>query len=534
MRKGLFLSRNFGRISESVDIDGLAAAYPDLAVTRVYDHLFGQTQQHDIIQHVEKEQLDGIVFAGPSPSQFDTDLEGESLIKALKRSGVNQNRIAFANLDAQIAMVHSDQRKDATSKARLLIDTALAKVEHCHDVASVSVVPNRAVLVVGGTLGGIVAARELLGRGYKTIVVETSAAWRTQFDAAGKIQEVISQIEGHAHFERFFDAQVTDMAGWCGEYTVQIIVDGQTKNIIVGGVLLCLGQDTDWIDELRPIMHLDTDDDGFLVGPAGAGAKGKTKDPGIWFVPFEASDDRKRIEPADARAAVASLTAALDRGSIEHPVLVSEVDETICGGCGTCVKTCAFSASGVDIDKKISVIDIKRCVGCGNCVTACPTGARNLVTFPTEYVNSAIDILSRGAAENGEPKVLAFLCKNSGYLATDAVADAAISIPGQKYSINIMPLRIECGGNIDTLYILRAFDRGFDGVALVVCKDRHCHYVVGNTDMERRLGLFRAVLRSRGIDDNRMRIIHSAANEGEALNEEFNIFSEELKKMERR
>jgi coenzyme F420-reducing hydrogenase delta subunit/NAD-dependent dihydropyrimidine dehydrogenase PreA subunit len=314
---------------------------------------------------------------------------------------------------------------------------------------------------------------------------------------------------------------------------VELKTRSRTVNLAVGGILLCVGNDTNWIEQLRPKIRLDTDENGLLVGAIGSGFKGKTKDPGIWFVPFEAGSDQFKSEAADAHTAVNSLTAILDENKIEHPVLVSEVDVNQCGGCGTCVKTCAFSASSIDTKEKISIIDLKRCVGCGNCVTSCPTGARDLIAYPTRYVISAIDILSKGAVDGGEPKVLAFLCKNSGYPATDAAGDPVNHLPAGNYSPNVLPLRVECAGNIDTVYIMNAFKKGFDGVALVVCKDGHCHNVVGNTDMERRLGLLRAVMRSRHIDDNRMRIFHMGRREGKRLNEELKAFSEELKEINR-
>jgi len=94
-----------------------------------------------------------------------------------------------------------------------------------------------------------------------------------------------------------------------------------------------------------------------------------------------------------------------------------------------------------------------------------------------------------------------------------------------------LPIQVECGGNIDTLYILKAFSRGFDGVALTVCRDGHCYHVVGNTDMERRIGLFREVLRSRNIDAERLRVINVSPHEGELFSSEIRSFCDELKSM---
>jgi len=330
-----------------------------------------------------------------------------------------------------------------------------------------------------------------------------------------------------------FETEVTDVSGWCGEYRVVLAAKEGQEEILVGGIVVSVGDDVEWIKELRSKMQLDTDSEGLLKGKQRTGLIGATRDPGMWFIPFSKEGDRFAAEASGASMAVVSLTTLLDKNEMGHPVLVSEVDESVCGGCGTCVKTCAFSASSIDLTRNVSVIDPKRCKGCGNCVVACPTGARDLVSFPEEFVIKAIDILSQGVSDDSEPKVLAILCNSSGYSAADAAGDSSNEIPGVKYSPNVMPIRVECGGNVDTQYILSAFSKGFDGVALSVCRDGHCHNIVGNTDMERRLGLFREVLRSRNINDERLRIIHISPHEGKLFSEEIKSFCEELELMDR-
>jgi coenzyme F420-reducing hydrogenase delta subunit len=94
-----------------------------------------------------------------------------------------------------------------------------------------------------------------------------------------------------------------------------------------------------------------------------------------------------------------------------------------------------------------------------------------------------------------------------------------------------MPLLMECAGSVDTQYVLEAFSKGFDGVALFMCRDGHCHNIVGNTDMERRLGLFRTVLRSRNINDERLRLVPVYANDGEVVREEIKSLSDGLTAM---
>ena len=120
-----------------------------------------------------------------------------------------------------------------------------------------------------------------------------------------------------------------------------------------------------------------------------------------------------------------------------------------------------------------------------------------------------------------EPKVLGFLCGGCGYPAGDNAAES-IRSSGTSYPATFLPLRIPCGGRLDTLYVLEAFKTGFDAVAVFRCREGHCHNLIGNLDMDRRVNLLRIVLRSRRIDDSRLRIIDISPFEGERFVEQVN------------
>ncbi|MFC1562551.1 hydrogenase iron-sulfur subunit [candidate division KSB1 bacterium] len=532
MKIGIFLSRDYGVISETVNVDALAVEYSNLAVTKVYDSFFSYEDQQNMLKAVDENSLESIVLAGNSPKYFDSVFNGNYILEKLKNCGINENKIAFANIKEQAALPHEGENEIATKKARLLIDAALAKLEICHNIESLSVSPMRSVLVIGTTAGGLIAAKLLLDKGYKVYLLEKEESIQKQKDIKEDLLPTITVIQSDARAKIFFTAEIEDVYGWCGDYKVTLSTPAGKEEIWVGGIMLCVGDNTEWIKELKPKMQLDTDDEGLLRGVRKKSHIGRTRDPGIWFVPYrKESSDHYASEANGAGIAVLSLTTILDRNEIEHRVLISEVDENVCGGCGTCVKTCAFSASSIDQVKKVSVIDPKRCKGCGNCVVACPTGARDLISFPEKYIFKTIDIFSNGVIDNSEPKVLAIFCNSCGYPALDMAGELSSQFPDLKYSPNLMPVLVECGGNVDTQYILRAFSKGFDGVAISICRDGHCHHIVGNTDMERRVGLFREVLRSRNIDDERLRIIHVSPDEGKLFSEEIISFFGDLKKI---
>jgi ferredoxin len=64
---------------------------------------------------------------------------------------------------------------------------------------------------------------------------------------------------------------------------------------------------------------------------------------------------------------------------IARSAFVNQVDEALCGACGTCLDQCQFGALSLDA---VAAVDATRCVGCGLCVPVCPEGALTLVRRP--------------------------------------------------------------------------------------------------------------------------------------------------------
>ena len=369
----------------------------------------------------------------------------------------------------------------------------------------------------------------MLRKGYRVYILESGPSLRLPAGLTDDLLPILTGVQSNARATFFFNAAIQDLWGFCGQYKVSLTSSGGKHAFAAGGIILSVGNDPAFVKTLGSTLRLSINRDGL---PEQDGARtGQTTDPGIWFIPFTENSGGLDAEVSGAATAVLSLTTVLDAGELEHPLFVTTIDEALCGGCGTCVKTCAFVASRIDLARKLSVIDPERCKGCGNCVTACPTGARDLLSFPREYVTRAIHLLSQATAGHGDPKILAIFCKTCGHLAVDAAGAAATPAAGAAYSPGVMPLLVECGGSVDTQYVLEAFSKGFDGVALFMCRDGHCHNIVGNTDMERRLGLFRTVLRSRHIDGERLRLVPVYADDGRVVSEELKSFSHDLTAM---
>jgi heterodisulfide reductase subunit A len=89
-----------------------------------------------------------------------------------------------------------------------------------------------------------------------------------------------------------------------------------------------------------------------------------------------------------AEAAAGKILSALVPGrKLELEVKTSQILESFCTGCKTCIEVCPYGAISFDEDRQISVVNEVLCHGCGNCAAACPSGAARLkhFTFPQIY-----------------------------------------------------------------------------------------------------------------------------------------------------
>ncbi|MBI5833992.1 MAG: hydrogenase iron-sulfur subunit [Armatimonadetes bacterium] len=522
MTTGLFLSRGGGTISAVLDVDALAARYDQAVTCRVVDSFYEADAQEELLALVKREGLKAVVLAGESVQSFEHTLSGPRFIEDLDAAGVPTTRISFANLAEHVAWAHSGEPAQAAVKARLLIDTALAKAARCHIGEEVLLTPRRAVLVIGGGRRGLAAAKQLLDLGLRVMVVD-SAPEPAQWPDPGWMA-VLADLRRSPSVDLWYGTRLVDVKGWCGGYETQLAGLHGADDLRVGGFVVCT-DDPEVLGELQSLLQMDLDDAGLPRSPWTGSLTGKTHSPGVWFVPPTTESEPRQVAGATS-GPVLALVGGLFKPELRHTILMSEVDAEVCGGCGTCVKTCAFHAASIDSQARLSHTDMLRCKGCGNCVTSCPTGARDLIAYPSRYVLDAIDLLASERPDPSEPAVLAAMCAGCGTPAANAAARDGLPMA---YSANIMPLTIECGGAVDTQYVLHAFAKGFDGVALCVCRDNHCHHVVGNLDMERRLSLFRDVLRSRRINPERLRTVKVGCDDGEGFRSEMAEFTEDLR-----
>ena len=108
-----------------------------------------------------------------------------------------------------------------------------------------------------------------------------------------------------------------------------------------------------------------------------------------------------------------------------------------------------------------------------------------------------------------EPKIVAFVCNWCTYTGADLAGTSRL-----KYQPNVRLIRLPCTGRIDPVFIIKAFEKGADGVLVSGCHPGDCHYNLGNLHARRRFILFSELMNYIGIDSSRLHFSWVSASEG--------------------
>jgi coenzyme F420-reducing hydrogenase delta subunit len=81
------------------------------------------------------------------------------------------------------------------------------------------------------------------------------------------------------------------------------------------------------------------------------------------------------------------------------------------------------------------------------------------------------------------------------------------------YPTSIRIIRVPCTGKVDTLHILRAFEKGADGVYVVGCREGDCHFNSGNFRAAKRVAQAAEVLDTIGIGGERVRMCNLSSSD---------------------
>jgi coenzyme F420-reducing hydrogenase delta subunit len=83
-----------------------------------------------------------------------------------------------------------------------------------------------------------------------------------------------------------------------------------------------------------------------------------------------------------------------------------------------------------------------------------------------------------------------------------------------EYPANVKIIRVPCSGKVDVLHLLRAIQKGADGVYAVACLEGTCHYNEGNFRARERVEHVKTLLEEIGLEGDRARMYNLASGDG--------------------
>ena len=124
-----------------------------------------------------------------------------------------------------------------------------------------------------------------------------------------------------------------------------------------------------------------------------------------------------------------------------------------------------------------------------------------------------------------EPRVVVFTCNWNAHESLEAAGRQRLSYPA-----GVRPLKVDCLGQVGSRVILKALEKGADGVMLIGCTPEECHYEFGS---RRAAELFEEVRKLAGLlgfGEERLAFHQVRTGEGTALVEKVREFVEQQKK----
>jgi len=123
-----------------------------------------------------------------------------------------------------------------------------------------------------------------------------------------------------------------------------------------------------------------------------------------------------------------------------------------------------------------------------------------------------------------EPQIVVFACNWCSYAGADTAGVSRI-----QQQPNFRMIRVMCSGRIQPAFVLRAFEKGADGVLVSGCHFGDCHYIFGNERAAEQFKKTMNMIKLVGIEEGRLRLEWISAAEGARFAQVINEFTDQVR-----
>ena len=227
---GVYICQCGGNISDYVDVEEVKKAIendPNVEIAKITMFACADSAQKEIINDIEKNDLDAMVVASCSPK-----LHLFTFRNVAKRAGLNQYNYVQVNLREQCSWVHSNKPKEATKKAIVLVRDGIARVRHSEALEQIKVSALNVVTIIGAGISGMKAAIELADMGTNVFLIEKDffvggripqigKLFETNQDGKEIIDQLFCEIKKRKSIRLFTGAEIKSLSGSVGNFELK-------------------------------------------------------------------------------------------------------------------------------------------------------------------------------------------------------------------------------------------------------------------------------------------------------------------------
>jgi len=268
-RVGVFVCHcgaNIGRIVGVPSAVEYALTLPNVVYAKEQLFSCATNSAQEITDLAREKGLNRVVIAACSPRTL------EALFRdTLREAGINQYYLEMANIREHCSWVHPKEKEEATRKAKDIIRMAVARASRLEPLQEIDLPVNKTALVVGGGVAGMTCALSIANQGHEVCLVEKDAdlggtARRISstlegLDVQAYLRDVARKIYRHPLIHVYTGAEITEAAGYVGNFTTRLKSDRGAVEIKHGATVIATGA-----DEYKPAEYLYGQDDRVMTG----------------------------------------------------------------------------------------------------------------------------------------------------------------------------------------------------------------------------------------------------------------------------
>jgi heterodisulfide reductase subunit A len=158
---------NIKGVVDCEDVTEYAKSLPYVTFADENMYSCSQDAQDKMVEQIKEKKLNRIVLAACTPKTHEPLFQ-----ETLKNAGLNKYLFEMTNIRNHNSWVHKNNPEIATQKAKDLVRMAVAKAALAEPLKEEKISVNDSVMVIGGGLAGMTAAKSLATQGYDTHIIE--------------------------------------------------------------------------------------------------------------------------------------------------------------------------------------------------------------------------------------------------------------------------------------------------------------------------------------------------------------------------